>query len=139
MKHIQSYTHQAEGFTPLYLSSTWQVAQINYARNQAPGNIKSIDIHFETDELFVLLQGEAVLIGGMKNEAGIPDLEYQLMKPGIVYNIPKMTWHNIALKEGAQVLIFEDINSHLGKYEIIPLDEAMIEEVNAKVCQMLIS
>ncbi|PKQ60919.1 hypothetical protein BZG02_17370 [Labilibaculum filiforme] len=121
LKLMQEYAHKGEGFSPLYISGEWQVAQINYAPNQAIGSITSIDIHFKTDELFVLLKGTAILIAAIRNDGKVLSFETTLMKQGVVYNIPKMVWHNIALEPTAEVLIFEDKNSHLGEYEIVDL------------------
>ncbi|MDE5419502.1 hypothetical protein L3049_16030 [Labilibaculum sp. DW002] len=121
IKLMQEYRHKGEGFSPLYISGEWQVAQINYIQNQEIGNIKSLDIHFKTDELFVLLKGSAILIAAERKDNNFVSYEMTFMKEGIVYNIPKMVWHNIALLEDAEVLIFEDKNSHLGEYEIVNL------------------
>ena len=123
LKLAQKFEYKGEGFSPLYINEKWQVAQLNYTQEQAIGYIKSIDIHFKTDELFVLLKGTAILIAAERKEDKYMSFETTYMEKGVVYNIPKMVWHNIALLEGAEVIIFEDKNSHLGEYEIVNLSE----------------
>ena len=68
VKLMQEYRHKGEGFSTLYISGDWQVAQINYAPNQAIGSITSIYIHFKTDELFVLLKGSTILIAAERKD-----------------------------------------------------------------------
>ena len=117
MKILEEYNHTKAGFAPLLLSDKWQVAQINHHPDQEIDAITSIDIHFETDEVFVLLEGHAVLILS-KQVKGNLSFETIYMKPNVIYNIPKLTWHNIALDKNAKVLIVEDKYSHLYKYKI---------------------
>lgn len=123
LKLAQKFEYKGEGFSPLYINDKWQVAQLNYAPEQEIGNIKSVDIHFKTDELFVLLKGTAILIAAERQDDRYVRFETTFMQKGVVYNIPKMVWHNIALLEGAEVIIFEDKNSHLGEYEIVDLSQ----------------
>ena len=127
MQLIDTYEHKGEGFTPMFINKKWQVAQINFDPNDE--EIRVIDIHFETDELFVLLEGNAVLIAAELSAAGVFTYEATNMESNIVYNIPRMTWHNISLLPGAKVLIFEDKDSHLGKYKRKPLAEGQIAEL----------
>ena len=113
---IEEYTHTGIGYNPFLIRNNWQVAQLNYVDGQGFEDIQKIDVHLKTDEVFILLKGQAVLIAAEKEE---DRLSFQMvnMKEGIIYNIPQMTWHNIAMSEDAQVIIIEDANTHLGDFE----------------------
>ena len=125
---IEEYTHSEASYNPFLIRNNWQVAQLNHVAGQGFEDIEKIDIHLNTDEVFVLMKGQAVLIAVEKNE---DRLSYQMvkMKKGVVYNIPKMTWHNIAMSENAQVIIIEDANTHLGDFEYYYLNAEQKEEM----------
>lgn len=112
IKLIEKYSHSHQGYNPFLIGEKWQVAQLNYEPENAPNALTKMDVHLKTDEAFLLIEGEAVLIAADINDRGV-DFELSKMKPSILYNIPKGCWHNIALWEGAKVLIIEDANTHL--------------------------
>jgi mannose-6-phosphate isomerase-like protein (cupin superfamily) len=133
-KLIEEYTHTGQGYNPFLIREKWQIAQLNYEPAYAPDALRKLDVHHKTDEAFILLQGEAVLIAASINGKGV-ELELSKMKPNVLYNIPKGCWHNIALWKGAKVLIIEDENTHLGDFEFYYLDE----EEREKLRQLIIS
>jgi hypothetical protein len=121
-KLIEEYRHSNEGYNPYLIGPKWQVAQLNFLPDLAPNAIKKIDIHHNTDETFLLMAGQAVLIAAEIQQNRI---QYEVinMKPKVLYNIPKGCWHNVALSNDAEVLITEDANTHLGDYEFHYLKE----------------
>ena len=121
-KLIEEYRHSKEGYNPYLIGPKWQVAQLNFLPDLAPDAIEKVDVHNQTDETFLLMAGQAVLIAA---EIRPDSIEFELinMKTRVLYNIPKGCWHNIALSEDAEVLITEDANTHLGDYEYHYLKE----------------
>lgn len=113
---IENYYHRGEGYNPFIIRDGWQVAQLNYTKEQDPANIEKIDKHLLTDEVFMLINGNAVLIAiDTRNDELV--FECTRMEPGITYNIPVNTWHNIALEKNASVIIVERSNTHFGDFE----------------------
>ena len=130
------FEHKDSGFNPFLITPDWQVAQINFGSHQALENISRLDIHHQTDEAFFLIKGEVILVESEIVDANI--LFYlELMKQGIVYNIPKNTWHNIIMKPGSQVLIIENSNTHLGDFEFHDLSKIQKDELVKKVSQLI--
>ena len=119
---IETYSHEGQGYNPFLMGEKWQVAMLNYAPAEALEAIDKLDVHYLTDEVFVLLQGHAVLIGAAIDK-GIIEYNVIDMLPNKVYNIPKNVWHKIAMSEGSQVLIVEDARTHLGDFEFYHLNE----------------
>ena len=121
-KLIEEYRHSKEGYNPYLIGPKWQVAQLNFQPDLAPDAIKKVDVHHHTDETFLLMNGQAVLIAAeiQQNRIGF---ELINMEPKVLYNIPKGCWHNIALSLDAEVLITEDANTHIGDYEFHYLKE----------------
>ncbi len=136
MNLIEIYKHEKEGYDPSFISDGWQVAFLNYAEAETLECIEKLDIHYLTDEVFVLLNGTAILIA-----ADIQDnqISYDLinMQPGIIYNIPKNTWHKIAMYEGSKVCIVEKTNTHLGDFEFYNLSEEQKADLRRAVNQLI--
>ena len=133
---IESYEVSEDGFHPFLIRDGWQVAQLNYMEDQDIKNISKIDIHYQTDEVFVLLEGKAVLIA-VAFDHDIPIFEVELMKQNTTYNIPKNMWHNIAMQEGSQVLIVEKSNTHLSDFGYFNLDSKQKKALQDQVEQLL--
>ncbi len=111
-KLFEEYRHFSEGYNPYLIGSRWQVAQLNYEPAYEPNALHKLDVHRKTDEAFLLLEGLAVLVAAKINKKEV-EFELSKMEPKVLYNILKGYWHNIALMEGAKVLIIEDANTHL--------------------------
>ena len=132
MNLIESYVHVGEGYNPFLIRKQWQVAILNYAPAEALEAIDKLDVHFETDEAFVLLQGDAVLIAASVDENAVC-FEAVKMKSNVVYNIPRNVWHKIAMKPGSSTLIVENQQTHLGDFKFHPLNEMQKEELRQVV------
>jgi mannose-6-phosphate isomerase-like protein (cupin superfamily) len=137
MGTIEKYSIKDEGYHPFLIRDGWQVAQLNSDDNQKIENITKLDIHHQTDEVFILLKGIVVLITATINNNNQPVLEVELMKSEITYNIPVNTWHNIAMKEGSEVLIIEKSNTHVSDFEFYQLTEEQQMELREKVKEAL--
>ena len=101
MKLIETYRHSAPGYDPTFISDGWQAAFLNYAPAEALESIVKLDIHHLTDEVFVLLKGEATLYIGLERTP-------VKMEPCKLYNCTVGTWHNIVVSPDASVLIAEN-------------------------------
>lgn len=131
---IEKFIIKDSGFHPFLISDSWQVAQLNYMVDQHIDNIKKVEVHFETDEVFVLLNGDAVLITAKMENTG-PVFNTELMKLGTVYNVPKNIWHNIAMRKESEVLIVEKSNTHIGDYKYFDLNEEQIVDLKKNVSE----
>lgn len=132
MSRIEKYSIKEEGYHPFLIREGWQVAQLNYDNNQKVENITKLDVHYQTDEVFILLKGKAVLITATIDQDQ-PKLEMELMRPEVTYNIPQNTWHNIAMQEGSEVIIIEKSNTHLSDFEFFQLSNEKQIELRQKV------
>jgi hypothetical protein len=112
---IQTYFHEGAGYNPFFIKDNWQVAQLNFMPQQGLYAIQKMDMHLQTDEIFVLTKGTAVLIGAVADNE-VFRFELIKMKAGVTYNIPVNLWHNIAMDRDAEVIIVEKSNTHLGDF-----------------------
>ena len=88
----------------------WQVAYLGY--NERFASLTGFERHMLTDEVFVLLRGEAVLY---VEQDVIP------MEQGVVYNVKKAEWHHIVVSPDACVLVVENRNTSLENTERRPV------------------
>ncbi|SHJ08385.1 hypothetical protein [Pseudozobellia thermophila] len=133
---VEEFTINEEGYHPFIIKKGWQLAKLNYTKEQHISQITQLDVHLKTDEIFVAITGKAVLIAAeiIENE---PKFEIELMKVNQIYNIPKGVWHNIAMEEGSEVFIAEKADTHVSDFEHFPLDNDKIEELRILVSSEL--
>ena len=130
--------HNGRGFKPLITFGEWRVAILRFLDDLRPERIDSMERHTETDEVFVLLSGQAVLIIG-GNGAQVEGIYPQLMEPGKIYDVKCKTWHTILLSQDASVLLVEnkdtgELNSEYSclsaEHRVRILEIAQLEEIN---------
>lgn len=98
---------QQEGYTPLVDYQTWRVAVLRHCDDVKVERLDSMQKHLETDEVFVLLEGNCVLIsGGDGDRPG--EVKCVRMVRNQLYNVKKGVWHTHALDEEGSVLIIEN-------------------------------
>ncbi len=131
-KMIEEYTHNNAGYNPFLIRDNWQVAKLNYLPELGMGELQKIEVHYKTDEVFILLKGTAALIA-VEKKGNELSFDIVKMKGCIVYNIPKGMWHSIAMKEDAEVIIVEDANTHLRNYELYEMSEDQKETLKAAI------
>ncbi len=90
-----------EGYMPLTAFGTWRVAMVNACERLLRENLQRMERHMETDEIFVLLQGDATL------HIGHDRTDYP-MELGKLYCVKCGEWHCISTAPGAKVLIVEN-------------------------------
>lgn len=94
------------GYEVMVRYGSWRVAVITWAERFQRENIRRLERHTQTDEVFVLMTGAATLFIGQEGVS----VE---MEPYKVYNVTRDTWHAIAVSKDAQVLICEDLDTGL--------------------------
>ena len=96
---IHDYT--GEGYHPEVRYATWRVAIANAAERFTPEGLTYLERHMETDEVFVLLSGEATLYIGVERTP-------VNMEAGKIYNVRRAVWHAITISKDGKVLIVEN-------------------------------
>jgi mannose-6-phosphate isomerase-like protein (cupin superfamily) len=129
---IEIYTHTAEGYNPFLIRDKWQVAQLNYVSGQGFADMDKVEVHRQTDEVFILLKGTAVLITAEKDGDKI-DFQTVAMIKGITYNIPAGVWHNIAMAPDAQIIIVEDACTHLHDVTYFHLSDEQKKDIDTQL------
>lgn len=95
--------HKDIGYKRIVEFEDWTIAQINYSANFDEENFERVERHNNTDEVFVLIAGEASLM------VGTPESLVRVeMEKGVFYNVKKGAWHHIFLSKDAKIVIVEN-------------------------------
>jgi ureidoglycolate hydrolase len=106
----------------------WRVAILNYLDGIYPERNKQMERHTETDEVFVLLRGQGILIIG-GSDSQVEGIYSQEMETGVVYNIRQGVWHTILLSRDASVLIVEQADTDEQNSEYLMLSEEFHHQI----------
>lgn len=109
---IDILEHNGPGYATVMKFGAWRVALINYSEHFTPNVPLKLERHMETDEVFVLLDGNATLIIGEEKKQYV-------MEKNKVYNVLAGTWHHIYTDEQAKVLIVENVDTGFANTEYI--------------------
>lgn len=119
MEELEIIQYDGDGYKAMVYFEGWRVAFLRYAEHFDRANVNKLERHLLTDEVFVLLTGEAFLIIG--EEKKVCHLEKNKL-----YNVKKAVWHAVCVSKDAQILIVEnaDTGRENSEYmEIEPVNE----------------
>jgi ureidoglycolate hydrolase len=108
------------GYKPLIDFGAWRVAILRYIDELIPAQIERMERHNETDEVFVLLEGQAVLFLGEGDER-IEKLHPQVMEPKKMYNVKRAVWHCAVLSRDASILLVENCDTGTANSDYVAL------------------
>jgi len=120
-KYLIIHEYDGEGYKPLVDFCTWRVAFLRFIDELIPANIQKLERHLETDEVFVLLSGKAVLFLG-EGDREMEKLYSEVMDAGKLYNVRQNTWHVCVLSRDATILLVENSNTGRENTEYIELN-----------------
>jgi len=119
---LEVLDYTKEGYSPVVDYDTWRVAVLNFSNDLLPQNIKALQRHNETDEVFVLLSGRCILFIGDGDEK-VTDILAENMQPLKIYNVKKSVWHSHTLSRDAKLLIVENRNTTFENSPFCPLTD----------------
>jgi len=123
---IKTLESSKNGYKPLIDFESWRVAILNSLKKMGFNDLKYLERHIKTDEVFVLLQGKASLIhAGQGKEP--KKLEKVRMKKNIFYNVKKASWHTVLMGANTKILIVENKNTTKKNSEYKDLTELQIK------------
>jgi ureidoglycolate hydrolase len=101
---------------------------LRYIGDLQPDRIKEMERHTETDEVFVLFQGQGVLlVGGVGSR--VDAICPQVLEFGKLYNVKRNVWHTILLSLDASVLLVENRNTSKSNSEYSSLTREQRESI----------
>ncbi len=101
---VTKQTFTAAGFCPVVRNTQFLCAFITPSPMYAPGHVREMKRHNDTDEVFVLLEGSAVLL--TRDSLDEP-CTVTAVSPLTAYNVQAGTWHYLAVSDDAKVFVTE--------------------------------
>jgi len=95
---------EKEGFEVVVQNPDFKCAFITAGPQYAYGKVNALKRHNDSDEVFVLLSGEAVLL--TKDDAS-DTFHRTILTPNTAFNVTCGTWHYLAVTNDAVVFVSE--------------------------------
>lgn len=92
-----------QGFNTVFKSDSWQIATITYSRQYSKEGFCSMKRHLTTDEVFILIKGNAII---HTFENG--NFENVNVEKGKIYCVKKNTWHYLEVSTDALIAVVEN-------------------------------
>ena len=105
---IKEYTKPE--YSPVIDYESWRVAVLNDIDELEVQNLKTMQKHTLSDEVFVLLKGSCTLFSAGSGET-IGDVSATKLEPYKMYNVKAGVWHTHTLEKDSSVLIVENRNT----------------------------
>lgn len=112
-KYVEISTFSGNDFRVMAQFEGWKIGLLRTSERFSA--YRQEERHLLTDEVFVLLEGKAVLY--------VEDQQFP-MATGTLYNVKKGAWHHIAVSEDATVMVVENSNTSAENTEIRRVDHA---------------
>ena len=104
MAELEILEYSGTGYDRTMHYGEWRVAIANHAAHFDRDTYTYLERHLLTDEVFVLLAGEATLVTGK-------DFTETPMESLKIYNVKCGAWHALLMNRDAKVLIVENHNT----------------------------
>ena len=78
--HLEICSYEKEGYLPMIDFESWRVAELRYCEELEVENLKDMQKHDKSDEVFVLLSGDFTLFLGGSGDA-IGEIEAVKLEP----------------------------------------------------------
>lgn len=117
---LEIYGLDAVGYRRVMAFGQWRIAILAHSDFFVEENCVRLERHLETDEAFVLLEGEAFLVVG-------EGAERVLLERGRLYNVRQGSWHAVITRPGARILVVENATTASNNSEYLSMGEGGVE------------
>lgn len=135
---VESFSYSGEGIQNVYQNDKWLIAIKNWREANDISHISRLEIHFKTDEQFVLLAGSGVLIYAEQlNETA--EIQAVKLEPDKVFHVPQGLWFNNVLSKDAKLIYIESADTKAAPDNSIyqDLTPLQIDQAKKRVQELL--
>ncbi|MCZ0703023.1 mannose-6-phosphate isomerase-like protein (cupin superfamily) [Natronobacillus azotifigens] len=129
MSSVQIFENTREGISCVYKNKEWLVSIKNWKPDNDISGVKHLEVHHETDEQFILVNGKAILISADLKDLRFENIELTEMKIGKVYNVPKEKWFYSITQKNTKMIYIQHAETSLTNSEFYDLTSLQISEI----------
>jgi len=127
---VEVHEYNEVGYSSVVDFKTWRVAMLNYIDELEVENIDNFQCHQESDEVFILLQGQCLLFcAEVDKNNKISDISSYNLELNKIYNVKRGTYHTHTLTKNAKVIIVENQDTDDSNSPKIMLDKSITEKL----------
>lgn len=127
--------YEGEGIHWAYKNEKWVVCIKNWKPDNDIDGIHHLEVHHETDEQFILVQGKAILIVADRKEDKF-DIELIKMEQGKVYNVPKETWFYTITQKDTKMMYVQDSGTSMENSDFMELTKEELTDIKNKALEI---
>lgn len=116
------------GYHPQVYFEGWRVAFLNNTPKFHLEQIREMQRHNTSDEVFILLEGTVTLYIGDGDDYTPGQIRAVVLEPGKLYNVHKGVWHTHVTGPGSKVAIIENADVSSENSDTIAVDLMKIVE-----------
>ena len=118
---LETAMRSKEGFDTVFKTENFKCAYITKCPQYAFGEVSEMKRHLKTDEVFVLLKGEAVML--IMEDGGFSETP---LKEMCAYSVKAGTWHYLGVSDDALLFVTENADTDNTNSEVIKLENPYI-------------
>ena len=119
---LEKLSCSEEGYHPLVYFEGWRAAFLNDTPKFHLENIKEMQRHNTSDEVFLLLEGSCTLYVSDGTGRELGRLMGTDLERGVMYNVRKGVWHTHVTGPGAKLAIIENADVSPENSDYLPVD-----------------
>jgi ureidoglycolate hydrolase len=127
---IEVKEYNEPGYSPVIDFESWRVAVLNDIDELEIPNLKTMQKHLKSDEVFVLMKGKVILFTA-GNKESVGTIRKTILEPGKCYNVKAGVWHTHTLEKNSSALIIENRNTGDENSPTIQLSDDQILELRS--------
>ncbi len=130
---VEEASYFGDGYLPILDFHGWRVAVLREIDDVRPEAVSRVERHRETNEVFILTEGQAdlIILDGGDQPADKPYVFP--MELNVAYNIQDGVWHHCVLSEDAHIILFERTDTTEANSDYAALTPVQIKQIMAQL------
>ena len=129
---IEVFEHTGEGISEVYNNGKWLLSINNWREVNSVEKIARLEIHYTTDQQFMLISGKACLLLAPEGMDDTTKIQVLPLEVGKIYNLPVKTWFNNVLSKDCKLMYCESSDA-ADNSEYRPMSAQQIEQVKKEL------
>ncbi|MBT2287656.1 hypothetical protein J7E73_00630 [Paenibacillus albidus] len=130
------FAYDGEGIKCVYKNKQWLVCIKNWKPDNDIDGIHRLEVHRETDEQFILVNGKAILLVADRKDDQF-DIDLIEMEPMKVYNVPQDTWFYTIMQKNSKMMYVQHADTTDENSEYCEMTEAELTSVRERAFKIL--